>query len=152
VSGKPTYENDTCEELLDLSRANAQAVIIATAAFLERSGVSVDAWAHALGETFAGSWDADLALSAGEFLDAMLTNYRSLGAEVLSASLDDDYATATIAGFPKPELCRELRIDCASAERYFGVPETLAAAHSLRWTWSVDGPRARLEVSRIDRG
>ncbi len=152
MTNQPTYKNDTCDELLDLSRANAQAVIIGTAAFLEVSGVSVDAWAAYLGAVFAGSWDASLELTAGEFLDAMLTNYRSVGADVLSADLGEVHAKATITGFPKKELCQELRVDCSMAEAYLAVPTALAEAHGLSWTWSLDGPRVKLEVTELENG
>lgn len=143
-----TSENDTCDELLDLSRANAQAVVMATAAFLENSGIPVDAWVSYVGRVFASSWDPLLALTAGEFLDAMLTNYKSFGAEVLSTKLGDDAAEATITGFPKPELGIELQIDTTLAMPYLNVPEALAADNGLQWNWSVDGQRIRLMVSR----
>ncbi|MGD9711626.1 MAG: hypothetical protein AB7V46_06105 [Thermomicrobiales bacterium] len=148
MPNKPTYENDTCEELLDLSRANGQALILATAAFLQESDVPIEAWAHYLGRVFASSWDPLLELSAGDFLDAMLTNYRALGADVLSARLGEDVAEATITGFPKRELGLELRLESSLADSYFHVPSALAADHGLQWSWSVDGPRVRLLVSR----
>ena len=150
VPDHPTYKNDTCEELLDLSRANAQAVIISTAAFLEESGVPVDAWVAYLGSVFAQSWDSSLDLSAGDFLDAMLTNYRSLGADVLSATLGKSHAEATITGFPKKELCLELGLDCSPAESYFSLPSALAETHGLRWIWTITGPRVKLEVIEND--
>ena len=143
-----THENDTCEELLDLSRANAQALVLATAAFLEASGVPLEAWVGFIGRVYANSWDPLLELSAGEFLDAMLTNYKSFGAEVLSTKLGDDVAEATITGFPKRELAIELQIDMELAMPYLNVPEALAADNGLRWSWSVDGGRIRLLVSR----
>jgi hypothetical protein len=147
----PTYESDTCEELLDLSRANGQAVILATAAFLEEAGVPLETWAHSLGRVFASAWDPSLRLSAGDFLDAMLTNYRSLGADVLNAKLGDSVAEATISGFPKRELGLELRLDSSLANAYFQVPAALAADHGFDWSWSVEGPWVRLHVSRVDR-
>ncbi len=152
MTQKPTYENDTCEELLDLSRANAQAVILATAAFLEEAGIPLEAWTQSLGRVFANAWDPSLDLSAGVFLDAMLTNYRSLGADVLNAKLGDSVAEATISGFPKRELGLELRLDSALANAYFDVPAALAADHDLEWRWSADGPRVRLTVSRTGSG
>lgn len=148
MTAKLTYENDRCEDLLDLSRANGQAVILATAAFLVDNGLPVEVWAHFIGRVFADSWDPQLDLSAGDFLDAMLTNFRSLGADVLSARLADDAAEATISGFPRSDLGRELHVDAAIAEPYFHVPAELAARHGLSWSWSMDGQRVRLQVSR----
>ena len=45
------------------------------------------------------AWDDTRAWEAGEFLDAILTNLRSLGATVLSAQLGVDHAEATTIGF-----------------------------------------------------
>jgi hypothetical protein len=149
MTDQPTYKNDTCEELLDLSRANGQAVVLATAAFLREIDVPAAAWTAFLGELFARSWDPDLELTAGEFLDAMLTNYRSLGAEVLSAKLGSDRAEAVIAGFPKRELSLELGVDGDLAMGYFDVPAALAASHNLVWHWERDDVRTKLLVTPV---
>ena len=150
VTKQPTYQNDTCEELLDLSRANAQAIVVATAAFMTEIDVPVSAWTAFLGDLFARSWDDSLDLSAGDFLDAMLTNYRSFGADVISARLGERRAEAVIAGFPKSELCLELGADCRLAEAYFEVPAALAESHDLQWTWERDGARTKLLVTSLD--
>jgi hypothetical protein len=144
----PNHENDSCEELLDLSRANAQALVMATAAFLHESDVPVEAWASYIGRVFANSWDQELSLSAGDFLDAMLTNYKSFGAEVLSVKMGEGVAEATISGFPKRELGIELLVDTALAMPYLNVPEALASDHGLQWSWSAEGQRIRLMVTR----
>lgn len=150
MSTQPTYDTDSAEQLLDLARANAQAVVIATASFLEESGVPVEAWAHHLGRIFGGSWDRSLRLSAGEFLDAMLINYRAMGADVLNADLGAEAAEATISGLPKRELGLELRTDTSPALAWFHVPESLAADQGLHWSWSVEGDRVHLRVARAD--
>jgi hypothetical protein len=147
MSGQPTYKNDTCEELLDLSRANGQAIVLATAAFLREVDVPAGVWTAFLGELFARSWDPTLELTAGEFLDAMLTNYRSLGADVISATLGDERAEAVIAGFPKRELCLELGVDGELALEYFNVPAVLAGLHNFAWHWERDDVRTKLLVT-----
>ncbi len=146
----PSYQSDTCDDLLDLSRANAQAVILGTALFLEKSDIPLSAWVASLGELFASSWDYSLELSAGEFLDAVLTNFRSLGAEVLAADLDGDRATASITGFPKRELCRELGVSEGSAEPYLDIPIALALQQGIDWSWERDGPRITLIAERSE--
>ena len=77
-------------ELLEQARNNAQALILATVAFLEERGVPPAEWAAAIGETFARGWGDPRPWDAGEFLDAMLTNLRALGAEVKEAQLGVD--------------------------------------------------------------
>jgi hypothetical protein len=148
VTNQPGYQNDSCEELLDLARANAQALVMGTAAFLSEIGAPHEAWTSFLGEMFAGSWDADLELDAGEFLDVMLTNLQSFGAHVLEATLAESEATATITSFPKQELCVELGVDCTLADSYLAVPAVLAGRFGLAWSWTRNGPRTRLTVAR----
>ena len=125
---------------------------MATAAFLYESGLPVDAWAQYVGRVFANSWDPALELSAGDFLDAMLTNYKAFGADVLSVKFGEAVAEATISGFPKRELATELQLDYAVAIPYLHVPEALAADHGLTWRWTIDGQRIRLMVNRAGSG
>src|SRR5215208_4321785 len=87
-------------ELLEQARGNAQALILATVAFLEERGIPAAEWAAAIGETFARGWGDPRPWDAGEFLDAMLTNLRALGAEVSEAELGVDRAKRPRPAFP----------------------------------------------------
>ncbi len=102
-------------ELLEQARDNAQALILATVAFLQERGIPPAEWAAAIGETFARGWGDPRPWDAGEFLDAMLTNLRALGAEVKQAEFGVDHAEATTTGFPDPELCALFGIDPSHA-------------------------------------
>ena len=102
-------------ELLEQARSNAQALILATVVFLEERGVPPAEWAAAIGATFARGWGEPRPWDAGEFLDAMLTNLRALGAEVKVAELGVDRAEATTTGFPDRELCALFAVDPAHA-------------------------------------
>jgi hypothetical protein len=135
MSSEITHEDDTCEELLDLSRANAQAIILATASFLRECDVPVEAWANALGRTFADAWDEDLAMTPADFLDAMLTNFKAIGASVIRADLSNPVATATLGDFPQVGLCRELGVEDTAADPYLDIPRELAGRLGLSWGW-----------------
>jgi hypothetical protein len=143
------YESEDVDELLDLSRSNAQALVIATAAYFELTQQSSEDWARFLGEVFSGSWDMDTDLRANDFLEAMLTNYQSLGARIVDSNLSDQVATATIQGFPNEELCVELNCNCRLADVYFDVPLPLAARYDLDWSWIRAGHLVKLEVKTI---
>lgn len=136
-------------ELLEQARGNAQALILATVAFLEQRGIPPSEWAGAIGETFAGGWGESRPWDAGEFLDAMLTNLRALGAEVVSAELGVDRAEATIAGFPDSALCELFGVDPARAAVIHDAAAAIAAPRGLSWEWRVedDGP-TRFVVER----
>ena len=144
------YAEYSDAELLEQARGNAQALILATVAFLEKRGIPPAEWATAIGETFAQGWGDPRPWDAGEFLDAMLTNLRALGAEVKGADLGVDHAEATITGFPDPELCALFGVDAAHAAVFHDVAAAIAAPRGLRWTWETqtDGI-TRFVVERV---
>ena len=137
-------------ELLEQARGNAQAVILATVAFLEERGIPPGEWAAAIGGTFAHGWGDPRPWDAGEFLDAILTNLRALGAEVKGADLGVDHAQATITGFPDPELCALFEVDPAHAVVFHDAAAAIAAPRGLRWTWKMEPDGiTRFRVERV---
>lgn len=143
----------TDAELLEQARGNAQALILATVAFLEQRGIPTSDWAAAIGETFAAGWSEVRPWDAGEFLDAMLTNLRALGAEVTAVELDVDRAEAAIAGFPDPALCALFGVDPARAAVLHDAAAAIAAPRGLLWSWRFGGDGAtRLVVERKAEG
>lgn len=134
------YADFTAEELLEQAQLNAQATIMATALFLHRKGIAVEEWGQFLGETFALAWDDNRNWEAGEFLDAVLTNMRSLGAKVISAQLGIDKAEAVVTGFPDAALSELFSIDQALSGRYNEAARTLATkcGFVLEWRRSRD--------------
>lgn len=142
------YQPDETAALLELARANAQAIVIATASYFDLMQLPTADWARFLGEVFTSAWDPDIELDAGEFLDAMLTNYQSFGATVDSSALGAEKARATISGFPSAALCDELNCNCALADAYFDVPGPLADRFDLEWKWTRNGDQVELDVTQ----
>jgi hypothetical protein len=142
------YQSDDTAALLDLARANAQALVIATASYFDLMQLPTADWTRFLGEVFSSSWDAVMELDAGAFIEAMLTNYQSFGATIHSYRLGADNATARIRGFPNPDLCDELNCNCDLADAYFDVPLPLARRFDLRWSWTRVDDRVDLHVTR----
>jgi hypothetical protein len=125
-------------ELLEQAQQNAQALILATIGFLQARDVAPREWAEAIGQTFARGWGEPRPWDAGEFLDAMLTNLRALGAVVLTVDLGVERATATTTGFPDPELCALLGIALERAAIFHAAAAAIAATRGLRWSWELD--------------
>jgi hypothetical protein len=140
----------TAEELLEQAQLNAQATIMGTALFLHRKGISLDEWAQSLGTTFALAWSDARAWEAGEFMDAILTNLRALGATVVSAQLGIDRAEAVTTGFPDPELSELFSIDPALTVRFNDATRVLAEKVGLTWEWKRERNRVRHTVYRAD--
>jgi hypothetical protein len=123
-------------ELLEQARNNAQALVLATIAFLETRGIPPTEWAAAIGETFSRGWGEPRPWDASEFLDAMLTNLRALGAEVIEVELGVERAEATARGFPDPALCELLGVDPAQAAAIHDAAAAIAAPRGLTWSWT----------------
>ena len=140
-------------ELLEQARSNVQALILATVVFLAERGTPSAEWAAAIGATFARGWGDPRPWDAGEFLDAMLTNLRALGAEVKVADLGVDRAEATITGFPDRELCDLFSVDPAHAAVFHDAAAAIAAPRGLRWTWQMEADGVtRFVVERLGEG
>lgn len=138
-------------ELLEQARGNAQALILATIGFLEARGIPPGEWATAIGETFSRGWGDPRPWDASEFLDAMLTNLRSLGAEVVAVELGVDRAEATTSGFPDLELCDLLGVDPSQVGIFHEAAGAIAAPRGLRWTWVFgDDGATRYVVERLE--
>lgn len=132
--------NRSVEELLDLARANAQAVIIATTGYLAQAGIPLEGWSGYLGQVFANSWDDSMAGDPEAFLEAVLVNYQAMGANVISTTFEEGRAEAVIEGFPNEGLCDELDADCSLAEAYNDLGAVVAERLGLTWWWgSADG-------------
>ena len=127
--------NESVEELLDLARANAQALIIATTGYLAQAGIPLEGWSGHLGQVFANSWDDSMAGDPKLFLDAVLTNYKAIGAQVHSTKSEPGRAEAVISGFPNEGLCEELDADCSLAEAYNDAAAHVAERLGLTWWW-----------------
>jgi hypothetical protein len=142
------YEDADPEELLEQAQSNAQALIVATVAFLDERGIPLDDWTAAIGSTFAKAWDDPGEWDAGEFLDAMLVNFRSLGAEVTSSTLGPDRAEATVAGFPDPDLCAVFGVDASRVARYNDATAVIATQQGITWSWQIEGDATRFVATK----
>ena len=147
------YAEYSDAELLEQARGNAQALILATVAFLEKRGIPPTEWATAIGETFAQGWGDPRPWDAGEFLDAMLTNLRSLGGDVKAVELGVDHAEATTTGFPDPELCALFGLDPLRAAVFHDAATEIAAPRGLQWMWVAEADGiTRFIVDRVGEG
>jgi hypothetical protein len=146
---QPTYLDYSAEELLEQAQQNAQASLIATVAFLLEREIRPEAWAAFIGDRFALAWDGEEPWAADEFLDAILANYRSLGATVVSVELRPDRAEAVITGFPDPAACVRFGASVAAVASFHTATGPIAAGRGLHWSWTLEDPaeaRTRLVV------
>jgi hypothetical protein len=144
---QPTYLDYSAEELLEQAQQNAQAALIATVAFLLEREIPAETWAAFVGDRFAVAWEDEEPWGADEFLDAMLANYRSLGATVVSADLGPERAEAVITGFPDPAACARFGASVATVAVFHAATGPIAAGRGLRWSWTLeDAAEARTRL------
>lgn len=129
------YDAYTDEELLEQSQFNAQALLLASSHALGDDPAAREAWTQRVAEIFLRTWDRERAWGAPELLDALLTNYRSFGAQVITANLVTTPATATIAELPDVGLVAAMGLQDSDADAIFMIGARLASAlgHELSW-------------------
>ena len=138
----------TSEELLEQCQANAASMLLATVSVLAERGLAVDEWAAAVATVFLRSWQPDATWPPAAVLDALLTNYRALGATVITVDLSEAAPTATIEGYPDDELAVSLGVDPALGEAMFHVGAHLARQLDCHLHWKRDGTKVALRVSQ----
>jgi hypothetical protein len=142
------HDDYTDEELLEQSQFNAQALLMASTAALA-DDEAVERWARGVAEVFSRGWDTDRSWEPAEVLDALLTNYRSFGANVISVDLASAPATATIADLPDLELAESLGTEDRHADALFRIGEHLVGTlgRTLTWTRDPETGDVNLEVA-----
>lgn len=145
-----SYLDETTESLLEQSQQNAQALILSTIAVLDDLGILPEAWAEGIGERFSEAWGDDGAWEPSEFLDAMITNYRALGATVENVEFSEVLATADIFGFPDDELADVFGVSAESAAVFHQVGAEIARRRGLRWEWTLGDDSTAIRVSRLE--
>ena len=134
-------------ELLEQSQGNAASLLLATLSVLTEQGIAVDAWAAGVARVFARSWEREASWSAAEYLDALLTNLRSLGATVAAVDLGVPEPSATIRDYPDDDLADALGVDVAFGEAMFHAGAHLADRLGLDLHWQREDDRVTLRVS-----
>jgi hypothetical protein len=150
-TGSHGFADYTCDELLEQAQLNAQAALLATASFLQSRGIPLEEWGSALGKTFSAGWDDPRPWEAGEFLDALLTNLRSLGANVQSCELGYETAEAVITDFPRAELCEMFGFEPDLLHHYLIANVDMASARGIELDWKFERGRLRVGARRTAR-
>jgi len=137
-------------EIAEQSRANALGLFLGTVAGLQDGGQSVAAWARALGERFAASWDE--ARDDGAYTAARWAalNLVTGGAEVRSMEGDADTAEVTFV-FPAgeaAEFAEELGISEESLAESMEIWHPIMSHIGLRAELRHGAEVRRLVISR----
>lgn len=143
------HEAYTDDELLEQAQFNAQALLLASVAALDGGPDVVERWTKGVADVFLHGWDRSREWQASEVLDALLTNYRSFGAQVIDVNIDAEAPTATIADLPDLELAETLGVPEENADAIFRIGAHIAAAlgYALQWQRAEDAGDIVLTLS-----
>lgn len=140
-SDSDEFEDYSVEELLEQAQINAQALFLGTATALAGNEVALDSWRNALAQTFIRGWDTSLDWDAADILFALLTSYRSYGADVVEADFEAETPMVVIANLPNVFLAEALEVDPTLMEHLFRIGEDLASqlGGALLWRNTDEG-------------
>lgn len=152
----PEFQNEiehghnayTTAELLELSQLNAQALILAVFSAVAEPD-DLNQLVSGISEIFSRGWDTSREWSQAGILDALLTNYRSLGATVESWNPEDEAPNATLSGLPDAGLIEILDISATAFRPMLVVSERLVdrLGFELEWSHDIKSGRIRLQVN-----
>lgn len=144
------HEEYTAEELLEQSQMNAQALILSVFDTFKDDQDLMNRLTAGIAETFLRGWDATRAWEPVEILDALLTNYRSMGAEVDAYEPDEKSPHASLAELPSADLLEQLGVPATAFRPMLIVSERLVdqLGGELEWSHDAAAGRIRLQVNR----
>ncbi len=137
----------TDEELLEQSAFNVQALFLGTVQTLGHVNGALEAWRAGIAEVFARGWDLNRTWRAPEILDALLTNYRSFGAEIIEANLEADPPMAVVAELPDLELTESLGLDSNQISELFEIGSLIVQRLGGALTWAIDDETGDVRLS-----
>lgn len=137
----------TDQELLEQSTFNVQALFLGTVQTLSKTQGTLEAWRTGMANIFARGWDLDRTWRAEEILDALLTNYRSFGAEIIESNLSSNPPTALVAEVPDLELAESLALDPAHINELFEIGSLIVQRLGGSLAWAIDDETGDVRLS-----
>lgn len=143
------HDDYTAEELLEQSQLNAQALILGVFDAVKDDPVATSQLTSGIARTFANGWDASRDWAPVEILDALLTNFRSLGGDIDSYEPEEVSPNAVVVGLPDSSLVEQLGVSPLVFRPMLMVSERLVVQLGCELEWSHDATanRIRLQVN-----
>jgi hypothetical protein len=143
-----TMDEFTKDEVLEQSKANAQALFLVIIGYIKEKGLPIDEFWSFVGEKFTLGWESVQGKGARAAMRMFALNMVSVGGTLESLSGDEARAEAIIAGWPSPDLANAFGVSRDDADRSFAVFEPIAAVLGLRYEWRRQGDRVTLILSQ----
>ena len=137
----------TDDELFEQAAFNSQALVLGTIQTLGTVEGGVDRWRAGIADVFARGWDTTRTWRAAEILDALLTNYRAFGADIIEADLSAQVPTALISGLPDLDLAESLGLDPNQIGELFAVGGLIVQRLGGTLAWDIDDETGDVRLS-----
>lgn len=140
-------QGNSPEELYARAQGNANALTLATIAYLKQHDLPVAEWATDIGRRFARSWTG--AVDPARAARGMAMNVTALGGRVVGEMSDEAGAEITYTDFPPDAMLAVFGVAREEADAAFGgITAGLMEAFGLRAAWRREGERVTLRFSR----
>lgn len=137
----------TPDQLCAQAQSNANALTLATIAYLKEHNLPVADWATAVGRQFAPGWTG--AVDPARAAWGMARNVASLGGQVIGQSGDDASAAITFTDFPPAEMLTVFGVAREEHDAVFGwITAGLMEELGLRVEWRREGEWLTLRFTR----
>ncbi len=144
------HNDYTAEELLEQSQMNAQALLLGVFDAIHDDQEVLRRVTDGLAATFLRGWDAERDWEPVEILDALLTNFRSLGGDIDRYAPDDASPSAEVVDLPDADLVAQLGVSAIAFRPMLLVCQRLVEqlGSELEWSHDAASGRIRLQVNR----
>lgn len=140
------HDDYTAEELLEQSQLNAQALVLGIFHTVRDNPEAINQLTAGIASTFVQGWDADREWAPVEILDALLTNFRSLGGEIDTYEPEEVSPSAVVVGLPDSGLVEQLGVSPLAFRPMLMVSERLVDQLGCELEWSHDAAAGRIRL------
>jgi hypothetical protein len=130
----------TEEQIAERGQDNWEHVLFGTIAYLKEHELSVDHWAHFLGEQFAPGWGHGY--TARDITERAALNVASAGATIRSIAGDADWAECVVGDWPPTGKLASERfhhyfgLSAADVDPFWEIFRPIAAHLGFRYEWT----------------
>jgi hypothetical protein len=143
------HNDYTDEELLEQAQLNAQALLLGVFDTVHDDPETLNRLTDGIARTLLNAWDAEREWAPVEILDALLTNFRSLGGEVDNYEPEEISPSAELVDLPDAVLVEQLGVSPIAFRPMLVVCQRLVEGLGCELEWSHDAKagRVRLQVN-----
>lgn len=140
------HDDYTDEELLEQSQLNAQALLLGVFDTVREDPPALDRIVDGIARTLLNAWDAEREWAPVEILDALLTNFRSLGAEIDNYEPEEVSPSAELVDLPNADLTQQLGVSPLAFRPMLLVSQRIVEHLGCELEWSHDAHEGRIRL------